>query len=222
MEGGISKKNIALGTVFLCLSGTALESYLLTIGDFDVRYAIFLALFMIFSRLAVGNLFFGQEKARYLTALYAVFFVLTLELFFRSTLYGRFDFFEYTIFEADAERREYFISEKVNFMLFRTIKMFFSFSVFSGVFIINVLGNIFILTPCPIFLVLAYPHERKMPIIGVAVTVLASLLAEVFQFYFMCGSPDIDDLILNSLGGAIGGGVGYLISNRIRKSGEVI
>lgn len=217
----MTKKRVIPGTIFLCLSGTALEIYLLTIDSFEVSDALFLALFMLFSKIAVENLFTGNEKKRCLTILYAAFFIFTLELFFRSTLYGRFDFFEYTIFEAGAERREYFIREKVNLAPLKTIKMFFSFSLFSKVFIVNVLGNIFILTPCPIFLCLAYPNERKMPYIGMAVASFASLLAEIFQLYFMCGSPDVDDLILNSLGGVIGGIIGYFILKHSRQSREV-
>ena len=46
--------------------------------------------------------------------------------------------------------------------------------------------------------------KEKSLIKGVLITVLSSLIIEIVQFTFALGSSDIDDIILNTIGGLIG------------------
>lgn len=65
----------------------------------------------------------------------------------------------------------------------------------------NVLGNIAIFIPLGIFI--SYMIKKKILISGV-ICLLISLLFEAIQFVTGCGATDIDDLILNTIGGVIG------------------
>ena len=66
----------------------------------------------------------------------------------------------------------------------------------------NVLGNIVIFIPLGIYLTL-FNHLAKRRKIILSVFVF-SMLVEVIQYTFKLGIGDIDDVILNVLGGAIG------------------
>lgn len=173
---------------------------MLKIREFEIKDALLLFAFCILS-------FFGSHllseyiKREHVCFLYLILFC---ELFLRSTVYGRFDFFEYTILEAKSERVSFFFDTKVNLIPLSTIGRFFSLSLLSREFIVNVLGNTLILTPIPIALYASAREKKHALAYGVLLTLLLSLTAELLQLFFMCGSPDVDDLILNTLGGVLG------------------
>ncbi len=66
----------------------------------------------------------------------------------------------------------------------------------------NILGNIVLFVPLGIYLQL-FERTKKITV-SVTVIFLTTLLIEVLQFVFGLGTADIDDVILNLLGGAIG------------------
>lgn len=66
----------------------------------------------------------------------------------------------------------------------------------------NVAGNIAIFIPLGIFLLLF--KKRKGIILNFFSIFILSSLVEVIQWFFGIGAADIDDIILNSLGGFIG------------------
>lgn len=189
-----------IGIFLLCLSGVFLSLYMLKIREFEIKDALLLFAFFILFFFG-SHLLFAYIKREHVCFLYLILFC---ELFLRSTVYGRFDFFEYTILEAESERVSFFFDTKVNLMPLSTIGRFFSLSLLSREFIVNVLGNTLILTPIPIALYASTREKKHALAYGVLLTLLLSLTAELLQLFFMCGSPDVDDLILNTLGGVLG------------------
>ena len=136
-----------------------------------------------------------------------VFFWLSVEFFLRAAVYGRYDFFEYTIFEADARRLKYYFIHKVNLVPFKSISLFFSLP-FSAIFT-NILGNIGLMIPPALLSPIAYPTRRKF-IQAFLTGAGLSVFVELSQFFFMCGAFDVDDLILNFTGALIGAGLLHL------------
>lgn len=189
-----------IGIFLLCLSGVFLSLYMLKIREFEIKDALLLFAFFILSFFG-SHLLSAYIKREHVCFLYLILFC---ELFLRSTVYGRFDFFEYTILEAKSERVSFFFDTKVNLIPLSTIGRFFSLSLLSREFIVNVLGNTLILTPIPIALYASTREKKHALAYGVLLTILLSLTAELLQLFFMCGSPDVDDLILNTLGGVLG------------------
>lgn len=66
----------------------------------------------------------------------------------------------------------------------------------------NIWGNILMFIPFGIYLMIFL--KEKSLIKGVLITVFTSLIIEIVQFTFALGSSDIDDIILNTIGGLIG------------------
>lgn len=66
----------------------------------------------------------------------------------------------------------------------------------------NVVGNILIFIPLGVYLLLLRKNKRMIAIL--VIIFLVSLSVEVVQGLLGIGTADIDDLILNSLGGLIG------------------
>lgn len=66
----------------------------------------------------------------------------------------------------------------------------------------NVAGNIAIFVPLGAYV--AFFNKDKRVAINLLYMVAASLFAEVIQWAFGIGAADVDDIILNSLGGLVG------------------
>ena len=66
----------------------------------------------------------------------------------------------------------------------------------------NVLGNIVLFIPCGIYVFLFSKKKNFIPCILLVMGL--SLGVEAIQYLFGLGSTDIDDLILNTIGGAVG------------------
>ena len=84
---------------------------------------------------------------------------------------------------------------------------------------VNVWGNVLMFIPLGIYV--AY-YSRKMNVIKVLLFVIASsMFIEVMQYVFKRGATDIDDVILNTAGGAIGLGLYGLFYAFFRKRERV-
>ncbi len=93
----------------------------------------------------------------------------------------------------------------LNLIPFVTISEYFRF-VLSGNIIIgisNLLGNLIIFFPLGYIAALLFPKIRR-PAGILLLAFVFSLFIEVFQYIFACGSTDIDDVILNVIGGITG------------------
>lgn len=91
----------------------------------------------------------------------------------------------------------------VNLIPFKTIYNF-AFSGFKrNTIITNLLGNIVAFMPMGIGLYGIFGKMRKFKVF-VIICLLASLIIEITQYSLSVGAFDIDDLILNVIGGCIG------------------
>ncbi len=95
-----------------------------------------------------------------------------------------------------------------NFVLFREIKRYWIYREqlgFWAVFI-NLPGNVLAFVPMGLFLPTLWKRCRSF-FLMLIVAALFSVAIETLQLYYAVGSFDVDDILLNT----IGGGLGYLI-----------
>jgi len=71
-----------------------------------------------------------------------------------------------------------------------------------GMAFMNLLVNVLLLAPLGLYLPILW--KKRRPIVYVGLIVAISLLIEIIQLTFGLGAADIDDVILNCLGGFLG------------------
>lgn len=91
-----------------------------------------------------------------------------------------------------------------NIELFKEINRFWTHRETLGDFIVfaNLAGNVIIFIPFGIFLPMASKYRDFIATCGYSF--ILSLMVELFQLVTRIGSFDVDDLLLNTLGGALG------------------
>ena len=100
------------------------------------------------------------------------------------------------------------VTQQLNLIPFRTLRLFAGL-LDSGVrshimmAVINLGGNIIMFIPLGFLLPKVFPKLSSLPRVLVA-TALIITLVEITQLFTLVGSCDIDDLILNVTGAAIG------------------
>ncbi len=102
----------------------------------------------------------------------------------------------------------------VNIFPLRTIKSYLKYSGFFHSFL-NIVGNILIFVPLGFFIPTLYKRFQNF-LKATLVFVLISLFIEFIQF-FVGRSVDIDDMILNTLGGIIGYIIYRLNEKKLKK-----
>ena len=131
----------------------------------------------------------------------------------------------YFLFFAEALGRTAHAGEdySYNIVLFKEIKRFYTYRHIVGfkAFFLNVYGNIICFIPFGFFLPIVSRRGRKWYntfLLGFAF----SLCIEVTQLVVRVGSFDVDDLLLNTIGGAVGYVVFRVIQRiRIRRNRRV-
>ena len=124
----------------------------------------------------------------------------------------------YFTFFAEALGRRIAPNEAVarfNLVPFREIRRFWRYREQLGLsaFLLNVFGNAAVFVPCGFLLPAVSRRCRNW--LGVCLVVFCiSFLIECTQLAFRVGSFDIDDLMLNTLGGMLGFGLNRLIQMR--------
>ncbi len=115
-------------------------------------------------------------------------------VFMMSDLLFRFNY----IFDADR-----IIMRSCNLIPFKTILSFIRGGFFSSSFAVsNILGNIVLFIPLGVYIrAIRRQGGFKKSLLAVIITVAA---VEIIQFVFGLGACDIDDVLLNSIGGALG------------------
>lgn len=93
-------------------------------------------------------------------------------------------------------------SQSINLIPFKTI---FNYIILIaspkfGFSIENIIGNILLFLPMGLYLNVIADRNR----LSLAIIILTSILVEVIQYLFNVGVLDIDDIILNSIGGFMG------------------
>ena len=91
-----------------------------------------------------------------------------------------------------------------NLELFKEIKRFWNYREQLGYFVMleNLLGNVIIFVPFGFFLPMASRYQSFFSTLYASFGF--SLCVEVFQFVTRVGSFDVDDLLLNTIGGVMG------------------
>ncbi|MDO4267177.1 MAG: VanZ family protein [Eubacteriales bacterium] len=111
-----------------------------------------------------------------------------------------------------SENREY----AYNLELFKEIKRFYTYREQLGMeaFLMNVFGNVIAFMPCGFFLPIVSRRSRRW-YNTILLSFSLSLCVETAQLIWRVGSFDVDDLLLNTLGGALGY-ICYRIVQKIR------
>ena len=104
-------------------------------------------------------------------------------------------------FGRDTARREY----AYNLELFKEIKRFYQYRHQLGMeaFLLNVVGNMVAFMPCGFFLPVVSKRGKKW-YNTICLCFGLSLCIETVQLVFKVGSFDVDDLLLNTIGGVLG------------------
>lgn len=101
--------------------------------------------------------------------------------------------------------RSFGLVRNYNLTPFKTIMMYINnyehYNLHS--LVINLLGNIAAFAPLGFFVPIIFKRINKLSSM-LLITMLTSTIAEIIQYIFQVGALDIDDVILNTLGGTIG------------------
>lgn len=105
---------------------------------------------------------------------------------------------------------------RYNLILFKEIKRFWKYRKQLGVFatFTNLFGNVLIFMPFGFFMPMASKYQSFFSAIFYSFGL--SLCVETFQLLAKVGSFDVDDLLLNTIGGAVGY-ILYAICDAIRR-----
>lgn len=156
----------------------------------------------------VNNAMDDRKKRRRLIAgvLFTVYFAVLFYFLFFSEEMGR----------TYSERAYHY-----NLVPFKEIMRFIRYRKALGTYavVLNLAGNIIAFMPFGTFLPIYYERCRKMWY-TVLYSFELSLVVEILQLVFKVGSLDVDDLILNTIGGLFGFLVYELVKQFIRKTTE--
>ena len=110
-------------------------------------------------------------------------------------------------FSTDFGRTEFGEGEyRYNLTLFQEIGRYYYFGIRTGswrLFLWNVVGNVCVFVPLGIFLPILFARCRN-GLLTVLLTLELSLSVEFIQLVTKVGSFDVDDLLLNTIGGLCG------------------
>lgn len=106
-----------------------------------------------------------------------------------------------------------------NLELFKEIKRFWYYKEQLGAYVVftNLLGNVLIFVPFGFFMPMASKHRSFLSAIFYSFAL--SFCVETFQLMTKIGSFDVDDLFLNTIGGAVGYIV-FVICAAIRRQND--
>lgn len=104
----------------------------------------------------------------------------------------------------------------VNLIPFKTIKMYLTTTVLSGrIKILNLAGNILIFAPLGFYLSV-FSHKIHLTF-RILILLAVPVVVEILQYVFKTGASDIDDVILNFLGGLLGMSVCWIIERIFKR-----
>ena len=107
----------------------------------------------------------------------------------------------------------------INLVPFRSILNYLNGDLLARAFALNnIMGNIVLFFPLGFYITLL--NRNKKISVNVCLIALISTLAEIAQYLFCVGVTDIDDVILNTLGGFMGILAFKLIYNFLRRNKE--
>lgn len=110
----------------------------------------------------------------------------------------------YFLFFSERYGRD-LVTEEYNLQLFKEIMRFVKYREKIGLkgFMINIFGNILAFMPFGFFVPLLNKAYRKFYVIAI-LSIIFSLVVELAQLILRVGVFDVDDILLNSIGGIFG------------------
>ena len=110
----------------------------------------------------------------------------------------------YFLFFSERYGRD-LVTEEYNLQLFKEIMRFVKYREKIGLkgFMINIFGNILAFMPFGFFVPLLNKAYRKFYLIAI-LSIIFSLVVELAQLILRVGVFDVDDILLNSIGGIFG------------------
>lgn len=134
--------------------------------------------------------------------LFVLYIIFVFYFLLISEIYGR-----------TGEMQEY----HYNLVLFQEIKRFWNYREQLGIFATatNLLGNVLILLPFGFFMAMASKYRSFLSTLIYSFAL--SLTIELSQLFMKVGCFDVDDLLLNTIGGILGF-ITFLICNVIRRN----
>lgn len=107
---------------------------------------------------------------------------------------------------------------RYNLVLFQEIKRFYKYKDLIGIegVIVNLLGNVVAFMPFGFLLPIASKHNRGFFRVSLYCFEF-SLFIEVIQLSFQVGTFDVDDLMLNTIGGILGYCIFLVLKKRLRE-----
>ena len=135
-------------------------------------------------------------------SLFVLYIIFVFYFLLISEIYGR-----------TGEMQEY----HYNLVLFREIKRFWNYREQLGIFATatNLLGNVLIFLPFGFFMAMASKYRSFLSTLIYSFAL--SLTIELSQLFMKVGCFDVDDLLLNTIGGILGF-ITFLICNVIRRN----
>ena len=125
----------------------------------------------------------------------------------------------YFLFFSEHYGRDYISSGyRYNLVLFKEIKRFIEYRQLLGTesFVVNIIGNILAFAPFGFMLPLLNNKYRKFFAI-IFLSILFSFSVELVQMLLKVGIFDVDDILLNTIGGIIGYWSYLMVSALVRK-----
>ncbi len=122
----------------------------------------------------------------------------------------------YFLFLSDHYGRGIISEEyRYNLELFKEIKRFIKYRERLGFenFVVNILGNVLAFAPFGFLLPMLKKSYRRFIVITL-LSILFSLSVELLQMYTKVGVFDVDDILMNSIGGVLGY-IAYSISSSV-------
>lgn len=134
--------------------------------------------------------------------LFVLYIIFVFYFLLISEIYGR-----------TGEMQEY----HYNLVLFQEIKRFWNYREQLGIFAAatNLLGNVLIFLPFGFFMAMASKYRSFLSTLIYSFAL--SLTIELSQLFMKVGCFDVDDLLLNTIGGILGF-ITFLICNVIRRN----
>lgn len=134
--------------------------------------------------------------------LFVLYIIFVFYFLLISEIYGR-----------TGEMQEY----HYNLVLFREIKRFWNYRRQLGIFATatNLLGNVLIFLPFGFFMAMASKYRSFLSTLVYSFAL--SLTVEISQLFMKVGCFDVDDLLLNTIGGMLGF-ITFAVCNVIRRS----
>ena len=134
--------------------------------------------------------------------LFVLYIIFVFYFLLISEIYGR-----------TGEMQEY----HYNLVLFREIKRFWNYRRQLGIFATatNLLGNVLIFLPFGFFMAMASKYRSFLSTLVYSFAL--SLTVEISQLFMKVGCFDVDDLLLNTIGGMLGF-ITFAVCNVIRRN----